>query len=132
MNIHSPRARPMIAKRPLSSVAAVSDPSGASGFSAADRRALDRLAALVLDEPGHPGHLRRRGCRAAKDQGGREQGTEGINRSIHGRFASKYAKMIAQSRQICVVQYSVNSRDTAPEFRAASSADTAGRRRVHR
>ena len=68
MNVHSPRARPMMANRPLSSVAAVSVPSGASGLSARIVAPLIGLAAVVFDETADARDLGRRGGRRSHDE----------------------------------------------------------------
>ena len=101
VNIHSPRARPMIANRPLSSVAAVSDPSGASGFSA---RIVAPLIGWPLSSLTNP--ATRATCAAAdaaqpRTKAVANNGTEGISPSIHGRFASKHAKLSRKAFSIC-------------------------------
>ena len=73
MNVHSPRARPIIANRPLSSVAAVKRAERRVGILGADRRALDRLAALVLDDAADAGDLRCGGRRSHDESDGDER-----------------------------------------------------------
>ena len=69
-----PARRPMIEKRPLSSVVAVNDGGDAAGFSADHGGALQRLALVVLHQPADATRLGHHGkCAEQHDHQGRER-----------------------------------------------------------